>query len=142
MFIHRVCRGCPCLAGQAAQAGISTFVRVPTLGTEPAFIDALATVVMEALPDLSRPSMQQINDGEPVSLNMVNEYTRLYTKDQLQLVPQERPWGFTEQAELINGRIAMLAITAATAVALDPSLKALVAAYRVVRDVAVDMTAS
>ena len=95
---------------------------------------------MEALPDLSRPSMQQINEGNPVSLNMVNEcvsrrsnsgpwrpamslcdllcccsfmpechpswrrYTRLYTKDQLQLVPQESPWGFTEDAELINGR--------------------------------------
>ena len=59
--------------------------------------------------------MQQINDGNPVSLNMVNEYTDLYTKDKLQLVPQERPWGFTEQAEIINGRIAMAAITAATA---------------------------
>eukprot|EP00966_Prymnesium_polylepis_P075470 1750475-Prymnesium_polylepis.1 len=27
----------------------------------------------------------------------VNEYTSLYTKDQLQLVPQEQPWGLTEQ---------------------------------------------
>ena len=51
--------------------------------------------------------MQQINQGNPVSLNMVNEYTRLYTKDQLQLVPQERVWGLTEQAEIINGRTAM-----------------------------------
>ena len=126
----------------ASTAGIEHFVRVPTLGTEPAFVDALATVVMEALPDLSRPSMQQINEGEPVSLNMVNEYTRLYTKDQLQLVPQERPWGFTEQAELINGRLAMAAITVATAVALDPTLKALVAAYRVVRNAAVDVTSA
>lgn len=31
---------------------------------------------------------------------MVNEYVTLYTKDQLQLVPQERPWGFTETAEV------------------------------------------
>ena len=46
-------------------------------------------------------------------------YTRLYTKDQLQLVPQERPWGFTEQAELINGRIAMVAITAASALSIS-----------------------
>ena len=61
-----------------------------TLGTDGDFVDALATCVMEALPDLSRPSMQQINEGNPVSLNMVNEYTRLYTKDQLQLVPQVR----------------------------------------------------
>ena len=31
--------------------------------------------------------MQQINEGNPVSLNMVNEYTDLYTKDKLQLQP-------------------------------------------------------
>lgn len=59
------------LAKLAASCGITTFVRVPTLGTNPKFIDALATVVAEALPDLSRPSMQQINEGNPVSLNMV-----------------------------------------------------------------------
>ena len=123
-------------ADVARETGITHFARVPTLGTEPAFVEALATVVMEALPDLSRPSMQQINEGNPVSLNMVNEYTRLYTKDQLQLVPQESPWGFTENAELINGRIAMLAITASTAFALDPSLKAIAAAYRAARDMA------
>ena len=74
--------------------------------------------------------MQQINDGNPVSLNMVNEYTELYTKDKLQLVPQERPWGFTEQAELINGRIAMAAVTVSVALSVDPTLKALVAMYR------------
>merc|ERR1712146_54556 len=88
------------------------------------------SVVTEALPDLSRPSMQQINEGNPVSLNMVNEYTDLYTKDKLQLVPQERPWGFTETAEVINGRIAMAAITGAVALSVDPTLKALVAMYR------------
>ena len=118
----------------AATTGIEHFVRVPTLGTDPSFVDALATCVMEALPDLSRPSMQQINLGNPVSLNMVNEYTRLYTKDQLQLVPQERPWGFTEQAEIINGRIAMLSIFIGTAVALDPTLAALVAVYRTAKN--------
>ena len=114
----------------ADACGIKRFVRVPTLGTDASFIDALATCVMEALPDLSRPSMQQINEGNPVSLNMVNEYTRLYAKDELQLVPQEQPWGFTEQAELINGRVAMAGITAALAVSLDPTLKAFVAVYR------------
>ena len=57
----------------AKQAGITTFVRVPTLGTDPSFIDTLASVVVEALPDLSRPSMQQINEGNPVSLSIVNE---------------------------------------------------------------------
>ena len=114
-------------------------MRVPTLGLDPTFIDNLATVVMEALPDLSRPSMQQINEGNPVSLNMVNEYTRLYTKDQLQLVPQERPWGFTEQAELINGRIAMLSIFGAVTLSVDPTLKAFVAAYRAAKAVLPDM---
>jgi len=47
--------------------------------------------------------------GEPVALNVVNEYVSLYTKDQLQLVPQERPWGFTEEAEVLNGRLVRLA---------------------------------
>lgn len=122
----------------AGTTGIDHFVRVPTLGTDATLVDALATCVMEALPDLSRPSMQQINQGNPVSLNMVNEYTRLYTKDQLQLVPQERPWGFTEQAEIINGRIAMFSIFAATAVALDPTLKAFVAVYRAAKSVVTD----
>ena len=60
-------------ASTAKQAGITTFVRVPTLGTDPSFIDTLASVVVEALPDLSRPSMQQINEGNPVSLSIVNE---------------------------------------------------------------------
>ena len=83
--------------------------------------------------------MQQINEGNPVSLNMVNEYTRLYTKDQLQLVPQERPWGFTEQAELINGRIAMLSIFGAVTLSVDPTLKAFVAAYRAAKAVLPDM---
>merc|ERR1719345_570057 len=66
-------------AALAAAAGIRSFVRVPTLSTDPGFIDTLASIVTE---------------GNPVSLNMVNEYTELYTKDKLQLVPQERPWGF------------------------------------------------
>jgi len=120
-------------ASLARSCGITSFVRVPTLGTNPAFIGALATVVAEALPDLSRPSMQQINAGNPVSLNMVNEYTRLYTKDQLQLVPQEQPWGFTEQAEVVNGRLAMAAITVSIALSADPTLKAVVAMYRAAR---------
>jgi len=46
------------LADVAAQAGVRSFVRVPTLGTEPEFIDSLASVVQEALPDLNQPSMQ------------------------------------------------------------------------------------
>lgn len=118
------------LADVATRAGIRDFVRVPTLGTDDEFIDTLASVVQEALPDLNQPSMQIINQGEPVALNVVNEYVTLYTKDQLQLVPQERPWGFTEQAEVVNGRLAMAAITLSVALTLDPTLKALVAMYK------------
>jgi ferrochelatase len=121
-------------AALAASSGIRSFVRVPTLSTDPAFIDTLASIVSEALPDLSRPSMQQINEGNPVSLNMVNEYTDLYTKDKLQLVPQERPWGFTEQAELINGRLAMGAVTVSVALSVDPTLKAFVAMYKAAQE--------
>ena len=31
-------------------------------------------VATEALPDLSQPSMQQINDGTPLTFNVVNQY--------------------------------------------------------------------
>ena len=47
-------------AALAASSGVRSFIRVPTLGLEPEFIDALASVVMEALPDLNQPSMQQV----------------------------------------------------------------------------------
>eukprot|EP00967_Tisochrysis_lutea_P079983 scaffold109627_cov33-Tisochrysis_lutea.AAC.3 len=59
----------PCLECtiRPVQAGIRDFVRVPTLGTDDEFIDTLASVVQEALPDLNQPSMQIINQGEPVS---------------------------------------------------------------------------
>lgn len=50
------------------QAGVREFVRVPTLGWDPEFIDVLASIVQEALPDLNQPSMQIINQGEPVRL--------------------------------------------------------------------------
>jgi hypothetical protein len=76
---------------------------------------------------LPLPLFSQINEGEPVCLNMVNEYTRLYAKDELRFVPQEQPWGFTEAAERLNGRLAMMSITVAAALALDPTLKLMVA---------------
>ena len=52
------------------------------------------------LPTNQPTYLPQINEGNPVALNLVNEYVSLYTKDQLQLVPQEQPWGFTEQVSL------------------------------------------
>jgi len=85
---------------------------------------------------LTSHTVQVINSGEPVALNVVNEYVTLYTKDQLQLVPQERPWGFTEQAEVVNGRLAMAAITISLALTADPYLKGLVAMFKASNTVA------
>ena len=42
------------------------------------------------------------------------------------------------QAEVVNGRLAMAAITLSIALTSDPSLKALVAAYRAARNVVGD----
>ena len=53
-------------------------------------------------------------------------------------MPQERPWGFTEQAEVVNGRLAMAAITLSIALTSDPSLGGDVAAYRAARNVVGD----
>ena len=50
-------------------------------------------------------------------------------------MPQERPWGFTQEAEILNGRVAMGSIVLASALSLDPTLKALVAVYRASREV-------
>ncbi|KAL3912115.1 MAG: hypothetical protein SGPRY_008447, partial [Prymnesium sp.] len=58
--------------------------------------------------------------------------------DQLQLVPQEQPWGFTKQAEVVNGRLAMAAITVSIALSADPTLKAIVAMYKAARSVAME----
>ena len=41
-----------------------------------------------------------------------------------------------EQAEIINGRIAMTAITLALGLSLDPTLKAIVAVYRAAKSAA------
>ena len=63
--------------------------------------------------------LQEINEGRPVSLRVVNDLIELKTKESaLEYGPvryERAPrMGFTPRAELINGRIAMAAITAAT----------------------------
>jgi ferrochelatase len=76
----------------AEQAGIETFARVPAPDTDPAFIQALADIVLKALSDkpiLFAETIQPQKD------------TKLY--------PQERwKWGMTLSAEVWNGRLAML----------------------------------
>jgi ferrochelatase len=76
----------------AEQAGIETFARVPAPDTDPAFIEALADIVLKALSDkpiLFAETIQPQKD------------TKLY--------PQERwEWGMTLSAEVWNGRLAML----------------------------------
>ena len=54
-------------------------------------------------------------------------------------MPQERAWGFTEQAEIINGRIAMAAVTTAVALSVDPTLKALLAVSKAASNVIADI---
>ena len=76
----------------AEQAGIETFARVPAPDTDPAFIQALADIVLKALSDkpiLFAETIQPQKD------------TKLY--------PQERwEWGMTLSSEVWNGRLAML----------------------------------
>ncbi|MEI6328486.1 MAG: ferrochelatase [Pseudanabaena sp. ELA645] len=76
----------------AEQAGIETFARVPAPDTDPAFIQALADIVLKALSD------KPILFGETIQ---PQKDTKLY--------PQERwEWGMTLSAEVWNGRLAML----------------------------------
>ena len=76
----------------AEQAGIETFARVPAPDTDPAFIQALADIVLKALSDkpiLFAETIQPQKD------------TKLY--------PQERwEWGMTLSSEVWNGRLAMV----------------------------------
>jgi ferrochelatase len=76
----------------AEQAGIETFARVPAPDTDPAFIQALADIVLKALSD------KPILFGETIQ---PQKDTKLY--------PQKRwEWGMTLSAEVWNGRLAML----------------------------------
>ncbi|MCY7331599.1 MAG: ferrochelatase [Pseudanabaena sp. CAN_BIN31] len=76
----------------AEHAGIETFARVPAPDTDPAFIQALADIVIKAQNDRAIAFTETIQP---------QKNTKLY--------PQERwEWGMTQSAEVWNGRLAML----------------------------------
>ena len=91
---------------------------MPALGLAQDFIDDLASAVIEALPRTEEPVQSDINEGRPVSLRVVNDLVQLRGKEEeIEVGPvryEVRRVGFTPKAELINGRIAMAAITAAS----------------------------
>ena len=102
----------------ARECGISGWARVPALGLEEDFIDDLAAAVVEALPRTEEGPKSDINEGRPVSLRVVNDLVQLRGKDQeIEFGPvryEVRRTGFTPNAEVINGRIAMTSITLAS----------------------------
>lgn len=80
----------------AEESGVENFRRVPALNTHPVFIDALATLVVEALNAPSRKLSE---------VRRLQKVVRMY--------PQERwEWGLTTTAEVWNGRVAMVGLVA------------------------------
>ena len=102
----------------AEEAGITCWERVPAVALEPSFIEDLAEAVVEVLPRIEEPPRSDIDDGRPVSLRVVNDLVQLRSKEEeIEYGPvryEVRRVGFTPKAEIINGRIAMAAITAAS----------------------------
>lgn len=107
--------------GLALAAGMRAVERVPTLGASQQLVGALADAVESAIPSLvsDGSSLEQAVDrGIPMHLTVVNdllEIQRKGTRRVVELVPQEQPWGLSKkearEAELINGRLAMAALT-------------------------------
>ncbi|MFE1747434.1 ferrochelatase [Coleofasciculus sp. H7-2] len=80
----------------AEESGIHDFRRVPALDTHPRFIEAMATLVVDAL------------DAPSLKLSQVPQL-----KKKVKMYPQERwEWGMTTAAEVWNGRLAMLGFIA------------------------------
>ncbi|MEP0772223.1 ferrochelatase, partial [Trichocoleus sp. ST-U1] len=80
----------------AEESGIHDFRRVPALDTHPRFIEAMATLVIDAL------------DAPSLKLSQVTQL-----KKKVKMYPQERwEWGMTTAAEVWNGRLAMLGFLA------------------------------
>lgn len=104
----------------AREAGIRDWERVPALAVDPDFIEDLAEAVVEVLPRLAAPPISAINEGRPVSLRVVNDLVQLRSKEgEIEYGPvaydgKVKRVGLTPRAELINGRIAMAAITIAS----------------------------
>ena len=92
---------------------------MPALGLDEGFI-ADPRAVAESLPKMDERPLQEINEGRPSSLRVVNDLVELKAKEysiEYGPVRYERAprTGFTPRAELINGRITMAALTAASA---------------------------
>eukprot|EP00741_Cyanophora_paradoxa_P008866 tig00001388_g8583.t1 len=84
----------------AEENGVERWRRVPALDTYPAFIEDLASMVEEAL--------RQPN----VSIHDAMDSVRLTVTRKLPMGVQPQSladWGFTDSAEVINGRLAMIA---------------------------------
>jgi len=108
----------------AAECGVTQWERVPALGLEQDFIDDLADAVIESLPRMEQRPLQEIYEGRPVSLRVVNDLVDLRMKDELAMEVgpyryQRSRLGFTPKAEVINGRIAMAAITVASLLSIS-----------------------
>jgi hypothetical protein len=56
------------------------------------------------------PTVRAINEGTPVSLRIINDLVALSRKEELKLPPKRERFGFNDDAERINGRIAMAGI--------------------------------
>ncbi len=105
----------------AEEVGIKRWERVPALGVEADFIEDLASAVTEALPKMEERPLREIDEGKPVSLRVVNDLVQLRMREEVgndygpvraSAPPTGR--GFTPAAEVVNGRVAMAAITAAS----------------------------
>jgi len=94
----------------AEEAGIENWGRVPTLSTDPTFIEDLARAVMESLPYTNVLSEDAASLVPPGS---INELLETYDGERLPLPAPEGglSWGWTKGAETLNGRIAMLTVT-------------------------------
>jgi len=80
----------------AEEAGIHHFYRVPALNTHPVFVDDLAEMVVESL---DQPSVKFEEVAHPTK--------------KVKMYPQEGwEWGLTPNAEVWNGRLAMLGFLA------------------------------
>lgn len=80
----------------ATHAGVSNFLRVPALDTDPTFISGLADLVQQAMA------------GPEVNLDQA---AQLPTK--VKLYPQDKwAWGWNNSSEVWNGRLAMVGFSA------------------------------
>ncbi|UPQ99844.1 ferrochelatase [Chloropicon primus] len=113
----------------AEDCGIQGWRRVPALGCDEVFISDLASAAIEALPyalpnmgnvayeaDLRDPQTPALlkQSGSLVPMGSVDALLETYDGDRKVLplpeVSLEWEWGWTRSAELVNGRLAMMAL--------------------------------